>query len=137
MDKLIIVGSGNVALNVYKIASLLDYEICVIDNRPETLTRERFPEASELLLGDIVELLKGCEITETTSIVLLSHNHEFDEPALQAIIKSPARYIGVMGNKRKVTAYLNNLRSMGIEDKLMERVHLPIGLDLGGQLAAK
>lgn len=137
MDKLIIVGSGNVALNVYKIASLLDYEICVIDNRPETLTRERFPEASELLLGDIVELLKGCEITETTSIVLLSHNHEFDEPALQAIIKSPARYIGVMGNKRKVTAYLNNLRSMGIEDKLMERVHLPIGLDLGGQLAAE
>jgi xanthine dehydrogenase accessory factor len=50
-DKLIIVGSGNVALNVYKIASLLDYEICIIDNRPETLTWDRFPEASELLLG--------------------------------------------------------------------------------------
>lgn len=136
-DKLIIVGSGNVALNVYKIASLLDYEICIIDNRPETLTWDLFPEASELLLGDIVELLKNCEITNTTSIVLLSHNHEFDEPALRAIVKSPARYIGVMGNKRKVTSYFNTLRSMGIEDELMARIHLPIGLDLGGQLAAE
>jgi xanthine dehydrogenase accessory factor len=136
-DKLIIVGSGNVALNVYKIASLLDYEICIIDNRPETLTWDRFPEASELLLGDIVELLKNCEITNTTSIVLLSHNHEFDEPALRAIVKSPARYIGVIGNKRKVTSYFNTLRSMGIEDELMARIHLPIGLDLGGQLAAE
>jgi xanthine dehydrogenase accessory factor len=136
-DRLIIAGSGNVALNIYKIASLLDYNITVIDNRAETLTRERFPEASELLLGDIVELLRKYEITETTSIVLLTHNHEFDEPTLQAIIKSPARYIGVMGNKRKVTAYFSNLKLMGISDELIERVYLPIGLDLGGQLAAE
>ncbi len=136
-DRLIIVGSGPVALNVYKIASLLDYDISVIDNRTETLTRERFPEANELLLGDIVELLGDCEITSTTSIVLVSHNHTFDEAALQAIIKSPARYIGVMGNKRKVTKYFNTLKSMDIADELMERVHLPIGLDIGGQLAAE
>lgn len=136
-DRLIIVGSGNVALNIYKIASLLDYDISVIDNRAETLTRQRFPEASELLLGDIVELLGACEITETTSIVLVSHNHQFDEPALRAIIKSSARYIGVMGNKRKVNKYFNTLKSMGIADELIERVYLPIGLDLGGQLAAE
>lgn len=136
-DRLIIVGSGNVALNIYKIASLLDYDISVIDNRAETLTRERFPEASELLLGDIVELLEAYEITDTTSIVLVSYNHEFDEPALWAVIKSPARYIGVMGNKRKVNRYFNNLKLMDIADRFIEKVHLPIGLDLGGQLAAE
>ena len=136
-EKLIIVGSGNVALNIYKIASLLDYDISVIDNKAETLTRERFPEASELLLGDIVELLGVYEISDTTSIVLVTHNHQFDEPALQTIIKSPARYIGVMGNKRKVNTYFNTLQLMGIADELIEKVHLPIGLDLGGQLAAE
>ncbi len=136
-DRLIIAGSGNVALNVYKIASILGYSITVIDHRAETLTRERFPEASALLLGNIVELLGACEINETTSIVLVTYNHEFDDPALQAIIKSPARYIGVLGNKRKVTAYFGKLKLLGISEELMDRVHIPIGLDLGGQLAAE
>jgi len=135
-DRLIIAGSGNVAFNIYKIASILGYSITVIDHRAETLTRKRFPEASELQLGDIVKLLGACKITETTSIVLVTYNHEFDEPALQAVIKSPARYIGVLGNKRKVTAYFSKLKSLGISEELIDRVHIPIGLDLGGQLAA-
>ncbi|PKM76829.1 MAG: hypothetical protein CVU90_10405 [Firmicutes bacterium HGW-Firmicutes-15] len=135
-DRLIIAGSGNVALNIYKIAAILGYSITVIDHRAETLTRERFPEASELLLGDIVELMRACDISETTSIVLVTYNHEFDEPALQTIIKSPARYIGVLGNKRKVTAYFSRLKTLGISEELINRVHIPIGLDLGGELAA-
>jgi len=136
-DRLIIAGSGNVALNIYKIAAILGYNITVIDHRADTLTRERFPEASELLRGDVVELLRACDITETTSIVLVTYNHEFDEPALQVVIKSPARYIGVLGNKRKVTAYFSRLQALGISEELISRVHIPIGLDLGGELAAE
>jgi xanthine dehydrogenase accessory factor len=136
-DRLIIVGSGNVAHNVYRIAAILGYSISVIDSRAETLTRERFPEAGELLLGDIVELLNTCEINENTSIVLLSHHHEFDEVALQAVIRSPARYIGIMGNKHKVTAYFRQLHLWEIPEDLIKKVHVPIGLDLGGQRAAE
>ncbi len=136
-DKLIIAGSGNVALNIYRIASILGYNITIIDNRSETLTRERFPQASQLLLGDFVELLGACDITETTSIVLVTYNHESDESALQAIIESPARYIGVLGNKRKVTTYFRKFESLGISEDFIGRVHIPIGLDIGGQLAAE
>ncbi len=136
-DRLIIAGSGNVAFNVYKIAALVGYDITVIDNNAETLTRERFPEARELLLGDIIELLQSCEITDTTSIVISTREHEFDEPSLQAVIQSPARYIGVLGNKRAVTAYFAHLQEMGISDELLNRVHMPIGLDIGGQLAVE
>ncbi len=136
-DKLIIAGSGNVAWNIYKIAAILGYRITVIDHRAITLTRERFPEASELLWGDVVALLRACDIDETTSIVLATYNHEFDPPALHAVIKSPARYIGILGNKRKVTAYFSQLKISGIADELLERVHLPIGLDIGGQTAAE
>jgi len=135
-DPLIIAGSGNVAWHLYRFASILGYDITMIDNRGETLTRERFPLATKLLLGDIVGLLLECEIIPSTSIVILTHNHEFDEPALQAIIGSPARYIGIMGNKRKVTAYLANLIELGAGERDIERIHLPIGLDLGGELAA-
>ncbi|MDD4802228.1 MAG: XdhC family protein [Syntrophomonas sp.] len=136
-DKLIIAGSGNVAINIYKIASLLGYNITVIDHRAENLTRERFPEAKQLLLGNVVELLQTCAITDTTSIVLVTYNHEFDELALHAVIKSPARYIGILGNKRKITAYLSSLQTMDIPEEYIERVHIPIGLDLGGNMAAE
>ncbi|MDD3268947.1 MAG: XdhC/CoxI family protein [Syntrophomonadaceae bacterium] len=136
-DRLIIVGSGNVALNIYRIAVILGYRISVIDNRAETLTRERFPEARELLLGDIVDILGKLEINETTSIVLVTHHHEFDEVALHAIIRSSARYIGILGNKYKVTAYFSKLDEVGIPQILLDRLHIPIGLDLGGQKAAE
>lgn len=136
-DRLIIVGSGNVAFNLYKFALILGYNITMIDDNPEMLNRERFPEAGDLLVGDIVQLLKQCPITPATSIVLLSHHHEFDKDALVAVIDSPARYIGIMGNKRKVTAYFSALETLGTDRRLIERVHIPIGLDLGGQLAAE
>jgi xanthine dehydrogenase accessory factor len=136
-ERLVIAGSGNVALHIYKFAQILGYKVTVIDNRAETLTRERFPEASELLLGDIVELLNDYSINETTSIVLVSYQHEFDEAALQVVIRSPARYIGVLGNKRKVTAYFSKLNVPDISEEHMDKVHMPVGLDLGGQRAAE
>lgn len=136
-DRLIIAGSGNVALYIYKFAVLLGYRVTIIDDRAETLTWARFPDASDLLLGDIVELLKKSEISASTSVVLVTHNHRHDGPALEAIINSPARYIGVLGNRHKVAAYFNKLVAMDVAEELMEKIHLPIGLDIGGQLAAE
>lgn len=136
-DPLIIAGSGNVAVNIYRIAAILGYQITVIDNRAENLTRERFPEARELLLGDIVQILGNCDINARTSIVLVTHHHEYDEAALQVVIKSSARYIGILGNKHKVTAYFSTLNEIGIPPQLLDKVHIPIGLNLGGQKSAE
>lgn len=136
-DHLIIAGSGNVAANICSIAAIAGYQVTVIGHMADKLTQERFPQAHQLLLGNVVELLNSCEITEETSIVVVTHQHEFDEEALCAIINSPARYIGVLGNKRKVTAYFGKLSSMGIPEEVINRVHIPIGLDLGGERAAE
>lgn len=137
-DSLIIVGSGNVAWNVYKMAAILGYRVTVIDSREQTLTRERFPEASRLLLGEeVISLLKSCSITETTSVVLTSSHHEFDLAALCELANSPARYVGALGNRRKVTAYYAALEAMSATPEWLERVHVPIGLDIGGHKAAE
>lgn len=136
-DPLIIVGSGNVAYHLYKFASILGYCITMIDNDPESLTPERFPEAEAIKVGDIVQHLQECLITPRTSIVLLSHHHQFDKAALVAVIDTPARYIGIMGNKRKVTAYFSALEEKNTQHQMIERVHIPIGLDLGGESAAE
>lgn len=136
-DSLIIVGSGNVAWNVYKIGVLLGYQVTVIDNKIDTLTKDRFSDAGQILLGDVMTHLRGCHITETTSIVLTSHHHEHDLLALCEVVDSPARYIGALGNRRKVTAYCAALEAKGVPMELLERVHVPIGLDIGGHKAAE
>lgn len=137
-DSLIIVGSGNVAWNVYRIAVILGYQVTVIDNRAMTLTRDRFPEASQLLLGDdVISLLKSCPITENTSVVLASRHHEFDLAALCELADSPARYVGGLGNRHKVTEYYVALEAMSVTPEWLERVHVPIGLDIGGYKAAE
>ncbi len=136
-DQLIIIGSGNLVQDIYHIASILGYHIIIVDSHPETLNRERFPLAAELLLGDVVEQLNTCKIDEKTSVIIVSHHHEADQAALLAVANSPARYIGVLGNKRKVTAHFSQLNALGISEDLMDRVHVPIGLDLGGQKTAE
>lgn len=136
-DRLIIVGSGSLILDLYQMARMIGYDITVIDNRPETLTRERFPEAGQLLLGDVVEHLRSCKIDADTSIVIASHHHEWDQAALHAVIGSPARYIGILGNKRKVTAYFSQLNLLNLPESSLDRVHIPVGLDIGGQKTAE
>ncbi|MFA6941685.1 MAG: XdhC family protein, partial [Clostridiaceae bacterium] len=138
-DRLIIAGAGTVSLNIYKLARTVGYKITILDNRPDMLTKERFPEAYELLLGDIAENLKLCSssIKENTNIVIATHHHEFDEKSLQTVISSPARYIGVLGNSRRVAGYFKNLESLNISNELMNRVHSPIGLDIGGKRTAE
>ena len=136
-DRIIITGSGNVAFYVYKFASLLEYNIVMIDNDEEMLTPERFPLAGELILGDIVENISGYDITRDDSIVIVTRRHKFDEAVLKTVIFSPARYIGVLSNRHQVGNYFSKLTAMGVADELIEKVHAPIGLDLGGQKAAE
>lgn len=136
-EQLVMVGSGSLIQDIYHIASILGYHIIIVDSHPETLNRQRFPQASELMLGDVVEQLGAISIDEQTSIIIASHHHEADVAALQAVVNSPARYIGILGNKRKVTAHFSKLNEMGIAEHLIDRVHVPIGLDLGGQKTAE
>jgi Xanthine and CO dehydrogenases maturation factor, XdhC/CoxF family len=132
-DSLLIAGAGSMACYVGKYADILGYKITVFDNRPEMLTRARFPEGTELILGDIAANIASYNITADTSIVIASHHHEFDQDILRAVVFSPARYIGMLGNKRKVAAMFEHLRNTGMEDELIAKVHSPIGLNLGGR----
>lgn len=135
-DQLIIIGSGNLVMDIYQIAVVMGYAVIIVDNKPEQLHRGRFPLAHELWVGDVIEILQDLKIDNSGSIVIASHHHEFDEAALLAVIHSPARYIGMLGNKRKVTAYFAKLTELGVGEDLLSRVHVPVGLDLGGQKTA-
>ena len=132
-DKLLIAGAGHIGQQLTKLAKMLNYWVAVLDNREDYVTSERFPEADELISGDIVAKLRDYPLSEKTSIVIVTHGHEFDEKALEAVINSDVRYIGMIGSREKIGKCFANLESRGIDKNKLLLVHTPIGLDLGGE----
>ncbi|MBN2318977.1 MAG: XdhC family protein [Acidobacteria bacterium] len=134
MRKVLIVGAGHLAIPLVRFAKILGFHITVLDDRIKYANRERFPDVDEVLVGDMAELLQGIPITPFTYIVLITRGHQYDEPCLRAIIDSPAKYIGMIGSKRRIKACFIRFRDEdGIAEELLNKVHAPIGLDIGSE----
>lgn len=132
--KLFVVGAGHIAVPLVKIAKLLGFHVTVIDDRLLFANRERFPDADSVLVGDMAEKLKGLPIGSSTYIVLITRGHKYDEPCLREIIHRAARYIGMIGSKRRVKACFQRFRDEEkIAAEVIERVHAPIGLDINAE----
>lgn len=130
--ELIICGGGHVGQAVAKVAALLDFRITVIDDRAEFAARDKFPDPRvQLLAEDFVPALRSLRITPATHIVIVTRGHRHDEICLQEVIAQPARYIGMIGSRRRTTTIRERLKREGVPPALLQRVHAPIGLDIG------
>ncbi len=129
--KLFVVGAGHIAVPLVKFAKILDFHVTVLDDRILYVNRERFPDADEIRVGDMAATLKSLPITPSTYIVLITRGHKYDEPCLREIMHSPARYIGMIGSRRRIKACFQRFRDEEkIADEIIERVYAPIGLDI-------
>jgi xanthine dehydrogenase accessory factor len=130
--ELIICGGGHVGQAVAKAAALLDFKITVIDDRPEFSSREKFPDPSvRLIAGDFVEALRSLNITQASHMVIVTRGHRHDEICLREVIEKPARYIGMIGSRRRATTIREHMRREGVGAEHLRSVHSPIGLDIG------
>jgi xanthine dehydrogenase accessory factor len=129
--KLIVVGAGHIAVPLVRFAKILDFHVTVIDDRILFANRERFPGADEVLVGDMATTLRGLPITPSTYIVLITRGHKYDEPCLREIVYSSAKYIGMIGSKRRIKACFQRFRDEEkIAEEVIQRVYAPIGLDI-------
>jgi len=135
--RLVIFGGVHIAVALVPLARALGYRTVVADGRAAFLTRERFPDADELILAWPEEAFARVGLDAATYICVLSHDPKFDEPALDLALRSPARYIGAIGSKKTQAARRERLRSAGFDDATIARVRGPIGLDLGGRQPAE
>ena len=136
--KLIVVGAGHIAVPLAKIAKVLDFHVTVIDDRLLYANRERFPDADEVLVGDMAQMLKEMTITPSCYIVLITRGHKYDEPCLREIIHSQAKYIGMIGSRRRIKACFQRFRDEEkIAEEMIERVYAPIGLDIATETPAE
>jgi len=130
---LLIFGGVHIATALVKLARPLGYRTVVADGREAFLTRERFPDADELLLGWPEEVFRRVGLNSATCVVLLTHDPKFDEAALDLALRSPAGYIGAIGSRKTQAQRRERLRAAGFSDVEVARLHGPIGLDLGGR----
>lgn len=131
---LLIVGAGHVALPLAQLGKLIDFEVVILDDRPTYANPQRFPMADRVLAQPFTDALRQWPIDHDTYIVLVTRGHSHDVESLLEVIDSPARYIGMIGSKRRVRAVFELLtQERGIEPTKFNRVYAPIGLDIGAE----
>ena len=135
--RLVIVGAVQVAIPLVALARTLGYETVVIDGRPAFATRERFPDADELLVGWPDELADRIGLGPRDAVAVLSHDVKFDEPAIVTALARGCRYVGAVGSRKTQADRRARLAAAGVPEADLARLRGPIGLDLGGREPAE
>ena len=131
--RLLIVGGGHVGASVAELAHQVDFDVWIVDDREEYCNPDRFPQAEKLICGNIEDVLVDLDVTPDTFCIIVTRGHNHDETALLHLVEKPARYIGMIGSKRKIRLIFDDLRNAGISDEALQRVRAPIGFDIGSQ----
>ncbi len=128
---LLVIGAGRLGRKLTSLGAFLGMRVIVFDDRSDYATKQHFPDASEIIVGDIGNKLKQFDITRWCYVVIATRGHESDSVALSAAIDSPASYIGMVCSKRRKKRLFRQLLAEGITQDLLDTVRAPIGLDIG------
>jgi xanthine dehydrogenase accessory factor len=129
--KAYIFGGGHISLFVSRISAMVGFEVAVIDDRPDFANRERFPEAAEIIAEDFETVLPKMQVNRSAYIVIVTRGHAYDQEVLDWALRSDAQYIGMIGSRKKIQTVYKNLEEKGIRPEALQRVHAPIGLNIG------
>lgn len=151
---LIIFGGGHIGKAVCQCASLAGFRVTVVDDRKAFANKERFPDAHRTLCESFEEAFERLgltdnglrmtdgrlqisvvesQITSSPYIVIVTRGHRHDERVLELSLRCNPKYIGMIGSRRKVQGVFDHLRSKGVTDAMLSRVHAPIGLSIGAR----
>jgi xanthine dehydrogenase accessory factor len=134
---LIVFGASHVAMPLVSLAHDLGLKTVVVDGRPRFATRERFPDVDQLLIGIPSEIAETLAYTSSTFVVLTAHDYKYDLPVLKVVLPAGPAYVGLLGSKRRGAAIKEFLRDGGMDQALLEQLHVPTGLDIGAETAAE
>jgi xanthine dehydrogenase accessory factor len=135
VQELIVVGAGHIAQPMAHIGALLGFRVTVLDDRPDFATRERFPDADRLVQADFSDPFADVRLHERTHILLVTRGHKYDYDCLVRALRTDPRpaYIGMIGSRRRVRATYEKLVEEGFGRDLIDRIHAPVGLDVGAE----
>ena len=128
---LYIFGAGHVAYNLYKVATIAGFEVVVVDDREAYANRERFPDAREVIAEDFEAATARLDPPESSHIVIVTRGHRDDMRVLRWALNTRARYLGMIGSRRKTISIYKELQKEGVPAEKLADVHAPVGLEIG------
>jgi xanthine dehydrogenase accessory factor len=129
--RLYLVGAGHVSYHLARVASQAGFRVTVLDDREKFASRERFPDADEIIVESIPEWLHRAEIQPNAYVVILTRGHKHDLDALRALAARDLRYLGLIGSRAKVARLYEALLGESMPAECLDRIHAPVGLDIG------
>lgn len=129
--RLYVVGGGHVGFHLARAAADAGFRVHVIDDREKFANRERFPTAEDIVVDDIAAWLHRADVPSSAYVVVVTRGHTHDFDALRALGARDLRYLGLIGSRAKVVRVFDALLAEGMPPECLERVHAPIGLDIG------
>jgi xanthine dehydrogenase accessory factor len=130
---LLVAGAGHVGQALCHLCDWLDFDVVLVDDRANFASEERLPEAKRIIIGDIADELRKYPIDHLTYVVVVTRGHQHDEEALHSVVESKARYVGLIGSRRKIKLIFDDLLDAGISEENLARVYAPIGLDISSK----
>jgi xanthine dehydrogenase accessory factor len=134
---LYIIGAGHVGWHVATLAHSAGFRIHVVDDREKFANRERFPDADEVIVEPIADWLHGATLQPTAYAVIVTRGHQADLEAMRSLAARDLTYLGLIGSRAKIVRINQALLADGLPVESLERVHAPIGLDIGAVTPAE
>jgi xanthine dehydrogenase accessory factor len=131
LPRVFIFGAGHISKSLSKVAAMAGFDSVIVDNRAQFASRERFPEASEVYAEEYDEIFPKLSIRDTSYVVIVTRGHRDDMRVLRHAVNTPARYIAMIGSKRKVLSVVKELEKDRIPHAAFERIFAPMGFDIG------
>jgi xanthine dehydrogenase accessory factor len=131
--RLVIVGGGHVGKAVAEMAADLDFAVWIVDDRADYTDATRFPRVERRIHGPIEQVLPALDVTPDTYCLIVTRGHGHDERALYYLANRGARYVGLIGSRRKIKLIFDDLRQEGVPVESLRQVYAPVGLDIGSQ----
>jgi xanthine dehydrogenase accessory factor len=131
----VLFGAGHVSCHIARFARATHFRVVVCDERAEYANPERFPDADEVMVEDFREVFDRVRIDNHSYVVIVTRGHKCDQIVLEQAVRTEARYIGMIGSRRKTLTLLQKLRDQGVPQERLARVYSPIGLSIGAVTA--
>ena len=128
-----VIGCGHVGRTVIDLAHWLGYRTVAVDDRPDLVSVEAMPNADSRFAGTISDAIAKHPITENTSVIVVTRSPEVDVRILPELLKTPARYFGVMGSRTRWRSTMDQLVASGVSTDDLDRIHVPIGIELNAE----
>ena len=133
IPQLIIFGAGHIGSALTRLGKMLGFRVIVSDSRSEYANHERLPDADQIFAAPYQDSLPNLKFDENTYVVILTHQHAHDQEILEYCVQKPLAYLGMIGSKTKIKKAFDRLREQDIDEKLIAKIHSPIGLDIGAE----